>query len=109
MTLGSRVDEDGWEIPVLSVSATKGTAIPELAAAIGRHRDFLFAHGRLAERRRRFQAEWIVKRLREDFGRFGITRLGGETELYRELTQRSGSPFDQYEALRARFLANWRD
>ena len=109
MTLGSRIDEDGWEIPVLSVSATKGTAIPELADAIGRHRDFLSARGRLAERRRLFQAEWIVKRLREDFGRFGITRLGGETELHRELTHRSGSPFDQYQALRDRLLANWQD
>ena len=109
MTLGSRIDEDGWEVPVLSVSAIKGTAVPELAAAIDKHREFLLGHERLAERRRRFQAEWIVKRLREDFGRFGISRLGGEAGLYNELTNRSGSPFDQYEALRGRFLANWRE
>jgi LAO/AO transport system kinase len=106
-TLGARTDEDGWEIPVMSVSAAAGTAIPELAETIDNHRAFLLGRGRLAERRRRFQAEWIVKRLRDDFGRFGLAQLGGEAGLHQELTQRSGSPFDQYEALRGRFLANW--
>ena len=83
--------------------------MPDLAAAIGTHRDFLFARGRLAEHHRRLQTEWMVKRPREDFRRFGITRLGGETELYCELIHRSGSPFDLCQAMGDRFLANWQD
>jgi LAO/AO transport system kinase len=107
-TLKKQWDPEGWQVPALSVSATKGTGIDKLADTIESHRVWLVEHDLLAVRRKRFQAEWILKRLREEFGRFGIEQLGGETGLFGALTERSGSPFDQYDALRERFLANWK-
>jgi len=108
-TLGSRTDTEGWEVPAVAVSATTFTGIEALIDTIETHRVWLAERGLLAERRKRFQAEWILKRLREDFGRFGIERLGGEPGLFRALTRRSGSPFDQYDGLRDSFLAHWHD
>lgn len=105
-TLGHRIDPDGWEIPALSASATKNIGIEGLAETIDAHRQWLLAKGRLADRRRRFQTEWIIRRLRDEFGRFGVEKLGGEDGLFRQLTQRSGSPFDQFDELREEFLSH---
>jgi LAO/AO transport system kinase len=108
-TLRRQTDEYGWEVPALSASATAGTGIDTLVDTLEKHRVWLLERDLLSIRRRRFQAEWIVKRLREEFGRFGIDKLGGEPHLFDILTQRSGSPFDQYDTLRDSFLANWRE
>jgi LAO/AO transport system kinase len=108
-TLKRQTDADGWRVPALSVSAMQGTGIEELADTLENHRLWLVERGLLTARRKRFQAEWIVKRLREEFGRFGIEELGGENRLLEMLTQRGGSPFDQYDSLRERFLANWKN
>lgn len=108
-TLKKQTDEYGWEVPALSASAAAGTGIEALVDTIESHRVWLLERDLLSSRRRRFQAEWIVKRLREEFGRFGIDKLGGEPHLFESLTQRSGSPFDQYDALRDSLLANWRE
>lgn len=105
-TLGHRIDPDGWEIPACSASAIKNIGIEELAETIEAHRLWLLSKGRLADRRRRFQAEWIIRRLKDEFGRFGVEKLGGEDGLFRQLTQRSGSPFDQFDELRDEFLAH---
>lgn len=40
-----------WRPPVLDTSATSGEGVPELWAAIGRHREFLHSDGRLERRR----------------------------------------------------------
>ncbi len=108
-TLGQRTDLDGWQVPAVAVSATSLTGIEELVDTIEGHRVWLAERGLLAARRKRFQAEWILKRLREDFGRFGLDRLGGEPRLFEQLTNRRGSPFDQFDELRDRFLAHWQD
>lgn len=108
-TLKRQTDADGWRVPALSVSAMQGTGIEELADTLENHRLWLVERGLLTARRKRFQAEWIVKRLREEFGRFGIEKLGGENRLLEMLTQRGGAPFDQYDSLRERFLANWKN
>ncbi len=108
-TLKRSMDPDDWQVPALSASAAKGTGIRELADTLDAHRSWLIEHDLLAVRRKRFQAEWIVKRLRDEFGRFGITQLGGEPALFTALTQRRGSPFDQYDALREQLLARWRN
>ncbi len=105
--LRKQVDAEGWPVPTLSASAAKGTGIEQLADTLESHRLWLLKRERLAVRRKRFQAEWIIKRLREEFGRFGIEKLGGEAQLFEFLTQRGGAPFDEYDALRDRFLANW--
>lgn len=100
--------EQDWQVPTLLVSAAKGTGIEALADTIASHRAWLVDQQSLLGRRKRFQAEWLLKRLREEYGRFGIEQLGGEERLHHDLIERSGSPFDQYDGLRDRFLANWK-
>jgi hypothetical protein len=67
------------------------------------------AKGLLAPVRERFQAEWIFKRLLEEFGRFGIETLGGRSRLLSSLIEAHDAPFEQYDALRHRLLAGWHD
>jgi LAO/AO transport system kinase len=108
-TLKKQMDPEGWQVPALAVSAVKGTGIEKLADTLDGHRQWLVEHHLLDTRRKQFQAEWIVKRLREEFGRFGIDKLGGEHHLFHVLTQRSGSPFDEYDSLRDGFLVHWQE
>jgi LAO/AO transport system kinase len=100
---------EDWQVPALAASATMGTGIEALVDAIEAHRAWLVAQGLLASVRGRFQAEWIIKRLLEEFGRFGIETLGGRSRLLSSLVEAQGSPFEQYDALRHRLLARWRD
>ena len=100
---------DDWRVPALAASATMSTGIEELADSIEAHRKWLVVQGLLAPVRQRFQAEWIIKRLAEEFGRFGIEILGGRSGLLSSLLQAQGPPFEQYDALRHRLLARWRE
>jgi LAO/AO transport system kinase len=100
--LKRRHDAYGWEVPVLSASATRGTGVEALTDALERHRALLAARG--GPDRRRYQGQWLLKRLREEFGNFGIDRLGGEHALLERVTGDRGSPFLQLEALRERLL-----
>ena len=104
-TLRRQVDADAWQVPALSASAALGSGIEQLADALDSHRRWLMERGQFAARRQRCQAEWLVKHLREEFGRFGINLLGGETALLATLaaTPRR-SPIAEYEALRARVI-----
>lgn len=108
-TLGREHAEGGWVVPVLSASATHGTGVEAVADALEAHHRHLLASGMLAERRRRFQAGWIARRLREEFGNHGIDRLGGDIALTAELMAGSGSLFERYEVLREQLLQGWRD
>jgi LAO/AO transport system kinase len=107
-TLRRSGDENGWRVPALSASAARHSGISELADTLEEHRSWLTSHGLLGWRRRRFQAEWVLKRLREEFGRFGIEQLGGENSLFDRLTKETGSAFELYDSLRERFLRNWK-
>jgi LAO/AO transport system kinase len=100
---------EGWQVPALTASATVGTGIEALADSIEAHRTWLVEKGLLAPGRRRFQAEWIIKRLAEEFGRFGIETLGGRSTLLSSLVEAQRPPFEQYDALRHRLLARWHD
>ncbi len=105
-TLGRRRDVDGWQAPALSASAALGSGIEALADALEQHRRWLLERGQLTIRRQRCQAEWLVKHLREEFGRYGVNRLGGEQALFAQLTQAPRcSPITAYEALCARILS----
>ncbi len=101
--------EGGWEVPVLAASATHGTGIEALADALEAHHRHLLATGALAARRRRFQAGWVVRQLREEFGSHGIDGLGGEAALTEQLAAATGSLIERYDALRHRLLQGWRD
>lgn len=106
-TLGRRTDSDGWQAPALSASAALGSGIEALADALEGHRNWLLERGQFTARRQRCQAEWLVKHLREEFGRYGIHQLGGENALFAELANvPRRSPIAAYEDLRARILPN---
>jgi LAO/AO transport system kinase len=61
--------------------------------------------GQFTARRQRCQAEWLVKHLREEFGRYGINLLGGEASLFAALAETPRrSPIAEYEGLRARVI-----
>jgi LAO/AO transport system kinase len=96
--------EGGWAVPVLAASATRGTGVESLAEALERHHALLVAQGDIAARRRHYQARWILKRLQEEFGSFGIARLGGEPALLRRLPDSPGSMFTQHDRLRQRLF-----
>ena len=101
----SREHSDGnWIVPVLSASATKGSGITELADAMEQHHQLLEQQGSLQQRRQRYQSEWIIKRLREEFGSNGLAQLGGQDGILAQLhrDQPGLPPFEEYEALRQR-------
>ena len=105
--LGREHSEGGWRVPVLSASATRGTGIEALADALESHHRHLVEAGALRERRRQYQASWIAKRLREEFGRHGIDRLGGDAALAEQLAAGDGPLFEQYDTLRGQLLREW--
>jgi len=104
-TLRRQMDPEGWQVPALSASAALGSGIEQLADALNNHRDWLLARGQFNARRQRCQAEWLVKHLREEFGRYGINLLGGDDALFAALAEAPRrSPIAEYEALRARVI-----
>jgi LAO/AO transport system kinase len=97
----NREHPDGdWTVPILSTSATEGLGIDALADALEAHHAMLRDNGRLLPRRRTHQANWTIKRLEEEFGRSGISRLGGDQALLDRLLQSTENPFTQFEHCR---------
>ncbi|MEZ5501966.1 MAG: methylmalonyl Co-A mutase-associated GTPase MeaB [Halioglobus sp.] len=102
----NREHPDGhWQVPVLSTSAANQSGIEALAATLHAHYLALQARGELAPRRRSYQAFWILKRLQEEFGSFGIDQLGGEQALLALLQEQHANALAYYESLRQRLLA----
>lgn len=102
--LGRAHTDGNWEVPVLSASATAGTGIDTLADALEAHKNILAASGELQLRRRRYQAQWILKRLQDEFGSYGISRLGGEPALLQQLAEQNLSLFEQHQTMRQHLL-----
>lgn len=99
----NRTHPDGhWRVPVLATSATEGTGVETLADTLEQHHQLLLSQGQLAPRRRSYQTYWLHKRLLEEFGSFGIAKLGGEQHLLAQLQKQDMNLFTQYEALRQR-------
>ena len=106
----NREHSDGhWQVPVLSASATHGTGIEALADAMERHHDMLCTRGLLQTRRQRYQGQWILKRLQDEFGSYGIERLGGEQQILDQLQAQDLALFEQYEMLRQRAYSFYND
>jgi len=101
-TLGGSHRDGDWEVPVIATSATGGSGIEALADLIAQHYRAVTAG--LAARRRGYQAYWILCRLREEFGEYGIGRLGGEASLVAQLQAEYGNLFERHDALRRRLL-----
>lgn len=104
----SREHSDGnWQVPVLSASATHGTGIAQLADAMEQHHIALRSHDELGPRRQGYQAQWLLKRLGEEFGSFGIRHLGGAQEISLQLQAQDKGPFEQYELLRQQLHSSY--
>jgi LAO/AO transport system kinase len=100
----NREHPDGhWRVPVLGTSAINSSGIEALADVMAQHYESLQSRGQLTLRRRSYQAYWIHKRLQEEFGSFGIDRLGGEETLLAELQSQDMNLLKQYQSLRQRF------
>ena len=92
----------GWLPDLIS---SEGSGIDKLADALDSHRQWLLKQGQFTARRQRCQAEWLVKHLREEFGRYGMGLLGGEEVLFTELAEAPRrSPIAEYERLRERVI-----
>jgi LAO/AO transport system kinase len=100
-----RRPEGEWQVPVLLVSATAGTGVATLSDAFDAHRAALLATGTLAGRRRTHQARWVLKRLRGEFGTYGVERLGGADAVLANLTGDAAPPLARHAALRERALS----
>jgi LAO/AO transport system kinase len=99
----NRVHPDGdWQVPVLSTSATNNSGIEALADAMERHYQELQSREQLESRRKSYQAYWILKKLQEEFGRYGIEQLGGEQSLLETLQEQDLNLFNQLESLQKR-------
>lgn len=97
----SRDHPDGnWHVPVLATSATRNTGIAELADTLRAHRQSLAEAGQLGTVRREHQANWVVKQLEQEFGRFGLNKLGGAQQVHAALIDGPRNPFEQYALLR---------
>jgi LAO/AO transport system kinase len=106
----NRTHPDGdWQVPVLATSAADGTGIETLADALAQHHQLLLSQRQLAQRRKRYQSYWLHKRLQEEFGSFGIEKLGGEQALLAQLEAQNMDLFNQYEAQRQRLHAKLND
>ncbi len=103
--LGRAHTDGDWEVPVLSASATAGTGIEALADTLAAHGKVIRDSKRLHERRRGYTAQWLLKRLQEEFGSHGINRLGGERAILEQLAGENLSLFEQLQAPRQRLLA----
>ena len=106
----SREHSDGhWQVPVLSASATRGSGIEALADTMEQHHVLLQSQHALEPRRQRYQGQWIIKRLQEEFGSLGIKTLGGELEILAQLQAQAVPLFQQYEKLRQRLYGHYND
>jgi len=96
--------DGGWQVPVLSVSATHNLGIDALSAKLQEHHLHLVAHNILSERRLAYQAAWASKRLHQEFGSHGIDRLGGEQQLLTQLKDSELPIMEQHKLLRQQLL-----
>jgi LAO/AO transport system kinase len=88
---------DAWDQPVLLAAAVKGEGLPELAAALDRHHEWLAASGELDLRRRRR----LLERTREVVERATRRWLWEETRAEQLITDRldevAGGRLSPYE------------
>ena len=88
---------NSWEQPVVLTTAAKGDGVPELAAALDRHHEWLVTSGELETRRRRR----LLERTREVVERATRRWLWEETRAEQLITARldevAGGQLSPYE------------
>jgi LAO/AO transport system kinase len=90
--------------PVLRTSATTGEGIPELLAALDRHRSELDTKS-LAERRIQKSARWALRLFTQRYGEVGVEVRGGAKALESDLRHRIQSGASAVEAVLGAFSA----
>jgi LAO/AO transport system kinase len=78
---------DGWQVPILLVSASEAKGIDELVAAVDSHFNWLHAQGLLQSQRLTQGDIWLADVIREKFGTRGLKLLEAQ------LSSHDGSPF----------------
>jgi putative protein kinase ArgK-like GTPase of G3E family len=99
-TLQREHPDGGWQVPVLATSVPQVVGIEALTDMLEQHRAHMESSNTLHRRRRGYRAHWILKRLEEEFGAFGITQLGGPNALLKQLQQADVNGLQQYDTLR---------
>ncbi len=87
----------GWSPPVVQTTATTGDGIPELAAAIESHREFLKSAGLFEERRRAHFKSQVRAIVVDALERQLLERMGGEAGLdgmVGDVTRGHRSPYE---------------
>lgn len=88
----------GWSVPVLLVSASAGTGLDKVVAALAAHASHL-DRGEGAVRRGEQGRAWLTETVREAYGRVGLARVAPA------IARASGSPFGAAAALLAQLDA----
>ncbi len=76
---------DGWERPVLRVSARDDIGVDELVQALAAHNSWLLESGEHARRRRRGRDRFVRDTLERRFGSFGLESQGGVDAIQKRL------------------------
>ena len=100
-----RQHPDGdWEVQILATSATSGTGVEALADLIEERHSALVSAQTLATRRRGYQVQWLLTQVLQEFGQYGLQRLGGEAALAERLMASEDDLFAQFTTLRGHIL-----
>jgi LAO/AO transport system kinase len=82
---GLEQQDQSWKIPILSTSATQGDGVADLVAALDQHRVHIAPQ--LAELRSEREARYCLQMFRNEHGRSGLQKLGGEIALREKIKQ----------------------
>ena len=74
--LGLADETDGWEVPVLALSAARREGLSDLLAALDRRARYLEAENRLIRQRDAQALDWLTAAVLDRFGRDGVRRAG---------------------------------
>ena len=88
------------------VGVRSGEGVEELVAAMERHRGLLQQGGALRDARREQAVTWGLRRLREEFGRFGVEQIG-DVDAAQQRWRATSSIFAALEETRREILAGW--
>lgn len=91
-----RPPKGAWQVPVLSIAATRKDGAAELIDALDRHRRHLEA-GALARRRHAQAGAWMIASLQEAFGREGLKLI--ESSADDVCLAQNESPFGRFKTV----------
>jgi LAO/AO transport system kinase len=93
---GEATSSDAWAIPVLQTVAETGKGVPELAAALDRHKAWLDVSGELQQRRRARLAERVKEAVERRLQDVAWREKGGDRILEAALEELQGGQLTPY-------------